>query len=474
MKYPDYKYDVYIPKAFTIGLSQSSDNVGFPSMKTPDGKWTSVGVFEKICGFKPWTQRNEEKEITKALNQAVDEIENAPTTGFKIVDLCKNSYSKFTNIFDSCACATLRDPRGWLVTVKLNELQHILEAADFNVVDGEISGIKLMYAWDKWNMCFTLEVADERSLEIQRATSSLFTYKNSIKYTKPSKFEVGKVYSSSNSKVAGHKFMYMGVHDVYSSYLHADAILSKKYDIDRFLNDKNDITSRDVHVFYCIDFNKDSICHYYGNNIGASAFESSPYLLVKNLSKLFEDVSDSIEGDFTMYNDIAPVTYDAIADDMSKSALFNLIDLKSSQLADIYWPTFRDLAGAIHEYRSHERCECECRAYPLNTSAFSSSIVMHCSPHTCEYDTSKSFTSFCISSGYYNDKYNIDNPNAKTSWPFKTYFERKFTQANREIVLKSIYDELKPKVFQYKFMNGNDVPSYQNAKLNGITVRFLS
>ena len=239
-------------------------------------------------------------------------------------------------------------------------------------------------------------------------------------------------------------------------------------------DDKNDITSRDVHVFYCIDFNKDSICHYYGNNIGASAFESSPYLLVKNLSKLFEDVSDSIEGDFTMYNDIAPVTYDAIADDMSKSALFNLIDLKSSQLADIYWPTFRDLAGAIHEYRSHERCECECRAYPLNTSAFSSSIVMHCSPHTCEYDTSKSFTSFCISSGYYNDKYNIDNPNAKTSWPFKTYFERKFTQANREIVLKSIYDELKPKVFQYKFMNGNDVPSYQNAKLNGITVRFLS
>lgn len=106
MKSDDYKYDFYIPKTFAIGLSNSSGNPGFPSMKTPDGKWTSVGVFEKICGFKPWTQRSEEKEINKALNQAVDIIENVPMAGFKIVDIYNNVYSSMTAAFNQILCAT--------------------------------------------------------------------------------------------------------------------------------------------------------------------------------------------------------------------------------------------------------------------------------------------------------------------------------------------------------------------------------
>ena len=85
----------------------------------------------------------------------------------------------------------------------------------------------------------------------------------------------------------------------------------------------------------------------------------------------------------------------------------------------------------------------------------------------------KTFTSFCISTGYNEDKYEVCMPrNDKNSYygNSKVYFSRSFTQVNRKEVLRSLYDELKPKIFQYKFMNGNDVPMHQCASLNDFSI----
>ena len=483
MKSDDYKYDFYIPKTFAIGLSNSSGNPGFPSMKTPDGKWTNISTFENICGFKPWTQRSEEKEINKALNQAVDIIENVPTSGFKIVDISKDVYSSMTTAFNQILCATLQDPRGWNISVSQRDLQNFLEASDFNVKNGEIVNVKLMYAWKTYGcQSFKLVVADEEALEMQQATDSLFTQKTNVKYIKPKEFEVRKVYSSRNSKMSGHKYMYMGIHDVYSCTLHENAFSTGKYDIDKFLNDRWDATSKDMHVFYCIDFKKEDLRTYDGLGRGAG---SQPYFVTKNVSKMFENVSDKVEGNFMMHNSSFPVTYETVADDMSKSAMFNLIDLNSRHLVDFNWPAFEDLFGYTR-YNNAEYYECRLKTYPFDSSY--TRIIMHCDSHGYEAPAesfglfsfnmsnktvNKTFTSFCISTGYNEDKYEVCMPrNDKNSYygNSKVYFSRSFTQVNRKEVLRSLYDELKPKIFQYKFMNGNDVPMHQCASLNDSSI----
>ena len=477
MKNDDYPYDFYIPKTFSIGISTSKSNAGFPSMKMPDGKWTSPSVFEKICGFKPWTQRNEEKEINKALNQAVEVTDNVPTSGFKIVDISKNVYDSKTTIFNQMMCATIQDPRGWMVSVSQRDLQHFLEASNFNVINGEIAGVKLMYAWNKRGgfQLFKLVVADEEALEMQQATDSLFTKKTNVKYIKPKDFVVGKVYSSSNSKIAGHKYMYMGIHDVYSCTLHENAFSTGRYDIDKFLNDRCDATSKDMHVFYCIDFKKNDLCTYGG--LGRNA-GSQPYFVTKNVSKLFENADDKVEDGFTMHNSALPVKYETVVDDMSKSAMFNLIDLSVKHLTNLCWPTFEDLVNGF-TYGSSEYYECKLKTYPFDASY--RKITMHCDEHAYKESLrssfgffgstlAKTFKSFCMSTAYSEDKYLVKEPSEQTYYNSKVYLEYPFTQANRKEVLRNLYDELKPKIFQYKFMNGNDVPMHQCASLNDSSI----
>ena len=53
MKSNNYKYDIFIPKTFSIGLDDKYS--GFPSMRLKDGKWTNIGFFEQHNGgYKPY------------------------------------------------------------------------------------------------------------------------------------------------------------------------------------------------------------------------------------------------------------------------------------------------------------------------------------------------------------------------------------------------------------------------------------
>lgn len=109
----EYKYEAFVPLKFVVGID-NKDN-GFMSMKNEHGKWTNVSVFEKHCGYKPHTQKDARKEINKVLTQQVQEIENVPTRGFKLVNVNDHIYS--TDHFRDVDIAVLQDPRGWNVGI---------------------------------------------------------------------------------------------------------------------------------------------------------------------------------------------------------------------------------------------------------------------------------------------------------------------------------------------------------------------
>ena len=113
----EYKLDTFIPKKFIIGLD--SEYCGFPSMRLKDGKWTNAGAFESHCGYKSYTQRDAEKEIMKAVSQKVQEVENTPTEGFKLLSLHDSNYS--SDLYRGIAFVKLHDPRGWNVCIDIND-----------------------------------------------------------------------------------------------------------------------------------------------------------------------------------------------------------------------------------------------------------------------------------------------------------------------------------------------------------------
>jgi hypothetical protein len=194
-----YKYDMMIPKSFVVGISE--DGAGFLTMKDQNGKWTNLSVFEKHCGFKPYTQMDSVKELNKAVSQNVREIENTPTCGFKIVNLTECVY--YTDHFRNGTYVRLHDPRGWDISVETKTLQSILDANGGNVKDGEIVGVKLIYCWPNRDVPFSVSIADGRSADIQKATDDFVSARDKIATIKPAEFKVGKVYTSRTSKMAG-------------------------------------------------------------------------------------------------------------------------------------------------------------------------------------------------------------------------------------------------------------------------------
>ena len=95
----------YIPDTVQIGCTtklpdrilksvcrtSEMDRVGIPSCRFMLNKWTDMNLFEKMTGFRPTNMVNKEKEIKKMLTGSVFEIENVPTSGFKLIDVQNNS-----------------------------------------------------------------------------------------------------------------------------------------------------------------------------------------------------------------------------------------------------------------------------------------------------------------------------------------------------------------------------------------------
>ena len=457
----DYAYDTFIPKEFSIGLDDKQ--CGFPSMRLRDGKWTNAGFFERHCGgYKPYVQRDAQKEIMKELHQRVQKIDNTPTEGFKLVDL--HGHYHGTDLYRDISLVALQDPRGWSVCIDINDFWKLLSKNGVNLKDGTIVGLKLVYAWSKlsYTAPFSLVVADEEAEEIKAATCKYVVSIDETDFIKPSQYEIGKVYSSEVSKAAGCKCMYLGMHDVYSGEVHMKAVMRKDYsDLPTFEKDRIDITGK-KHVFYCLCCNPSDAQYGLLSNSPAHA----PYYAISSLSKLFEKVEDLDSTKYKMYNDESkPVTLANVKADMEVSAMFNKLDLSDTaktyrNYTDVEYQVFEGIFGCFSGQNDNKT---EAKAFPF--SIYADGMFLH--SECCNVP----FTiSAYAGSAHNNGVYKIMQ--AKMSGEYDYYSDRtlkeyKFSSADEErAVFKKMHYDYAPKMVQYFFENGKPVPPYQNLMLN--------
>ena len=296
-----------------------------------------------------------------------------------------------------------------------------------------------MYAWPAAkNGCepFTLVEADENALAMQEETEKLCLKSKQAVFIKPSEFEIGKVYSSAASKAAGKKFMYMGCHEVFSRYLHEDAVRNSSYSLHKFLDMKNDCTSKDKHIFYCIDFDRSKVAAY-GNPLKTPG--DSPYYATSSVSKLFEKVEDASSFDAKMYNSSKPVNEENVLDDMSKSPLFSMVDFSTKHLEDLDYKTFEYLYGRSLTTSSMLTDEAKCLSFPfcLNTR----DIVLQVGQQALK-SRSVTFSKFCIVDS--SSIFNIESPAVYRYYTYTQTLHKKYfyTASTKLKVLESIYNDL--------------------------------
>lgn len=154
----------YIPNTVQIGCTTKlSDQVlesvcrtsemykvGIPSCRFMLNKWTDMNLFERMTGFRPTNMVNKEKEIKKMLTGSVFEIENVPTSGFKLIDIKNNSlyhqanYLSYGKIF-----AYIYDPRGFIFCVEFSDFWKMLSRNNISIdKDKTISG-SFLYSWQE-------------------------------------------------------------------------------------------------------------------------------------------------------------------------------------------------------------------------------------------------------------------------------------------------------------------------------------
>ena len=468
------KYDTFIPKKFMIGID--GGNAGFPSMKDKDGKWTNLSVFEKHCGYKPHLQRDARKEIDKALKQSVREIENVPTSGFKLVDFQKCIYS--SDYFRDIFCVVLEDPRGWQISIEASVLQSLLESNRFNVKDGELVGIELMYCWPNNSTPFSVVIADDNAKKIQEETDKYVSMRESIEALKPSQIEVGKVYSSKTSKLSGHLYMYLGKHDIYSAEVQSRAVARGEYShLNQFIERRDDISGKDKYVLYCIDSDRCDCWSLRNNEPG-----NSPYYVTSSLSKLF-DTCESVDlVKYTMHNDNSkPCTFENIKEDMTRSAMFNMLDFSKTHISQADYQAIEDVFGYLHGYDFPEGA---LKALPFGD--FDDGIFLQTENGIYNKTKTTWFSDFSYDTGVFKFKdftitqyddaneycYAVKKPRMRHEYAYSNSNEiyKKYkcskNDNDRRAALKQMFEELKPMWKQFVFCNGNEVPPHQNIQLN--------
>ena len=104
----------------------------------------------------------------KAVTQKVQEVDNVPTEGFRLVDL--HGIYHGIDLYKDISLAKLQDPRGWSIYIDINDFWKLLSKNGVNLKDGVLTGLRLRYSW-RVNAYlgyapFSLVIADEVAEEI--------------------------------------------------------------------------------------------------------------------------------------------------------------------------------------------------------------------------------------------------------------------------------------------------------------------
>lgn len=320
MEIKDLNYD-FVPQNIVIG--RFNNDCGFVSCRYKYETWKNTAVFERLCKFKPNEQRDPEKELKKAIYNAVSTYVNEPVTGFEFVNYDKDLYNRY---YHECSDIVLKDPRGFRIAITNDNFWYMMKTVGFNMADGVINH-KFAYAWSKDSQFMLVDAETKHFTEV-KAKSDTYKVKidNNVYITKR-QLVPGKIYQGTE-KFPG-KHMYLGEMEVYDERYHKIAFENFKYkSVDAYRESdalSYDITGKKM-VFYRIDKKGNSRIEY--NQPYPFNFKSS---ISKLLEREVDDGNEDIEL-LPMFNDkTKPSTYENIKEYMTTCLTFNKVDFNTLQ-----------------------------------------------------------------------------------------------------------------------------------------------
>ena len=438
MKKTDVEYD-FVPQEVTLGNFNGGN--AFVTCKYKYDKWQNVAVFERLCGYKPHTQLDPEKQLKKIIYNAVGSISNDPICGFTFVDYNNDLYNLY---YHNCTDVVLQDPRGFNVAISQHNFWYMIDCAGNSMKNGEIDH-KFAYAWSANANRFLL--VDAETEEFRKCKEKSDTYKikidNNIYLTK-SRLEVGKVYKGSD-KFAG-KYIYLGEMPIYGIRYHEDAIKNLDYkDLTEYCSNKHysDATAAKRLVFYDLQ-----------NNDAPFAFKNS-------ISKLIEKEIEEDLSKYMMFNDSTKtLSLEALKDFMSTCLYFNKIDMKTFQ------ENAKKCSFELFEKMVFKNNNRDFDIYP-----YSKYNIHNCSfyVHRCSNSNGLYYNNAYvnISANTYNaTSFSIADVRRNYSYSY-SYYNHYSVQHLDETSIETLYNMLNPTLATAKFENGKAVSDIYMLLLQG-------
>lgn len=132
----------------SVGRTSYMDKIGIPSCRFMLNKWTDMNLFERLTGFRPTNMVNKEKEIKKMLTGSVFEIDNVPTSGFKLIDIQNNSlYNHVGYLTYGKLFAYIYDPRGFIFCVEFSDFWKSLSKNNISIGEDKTISGSFLYSW---------------------------------------------------------------------------------------------------------------------------------------------------------------------------------------------------------------------------------------------------------------------------------------------------------------------------------------
>ena len=325
--------------------------LAIPSCRYKNSNWTQVSRFSSLTGFKPNVQRDAEKELNKAVLNTCEEIENVPTSGFKIVSFHDNPYNYCGIPYKYKGDAVIYDPRGFTIQINLEHLARMIEENDGDMTNFELTKVKYVYIAAKDGITL-IPYDSKRCQDILKAQAEASANGKPI-YVKPSQFEVGHAYLTSDCfttkyfKNPAGIYIYAGRHDTYSPQVIHHALANCKYPeyLADFKKNHNSWSAEGEacyekgYVFFLAQSN--------GKKISELSLDEM-ILIVDSPSKLFcKEVEIDSKWKFPI-DKTSPMNIKTINDFMSSCPYFTKIDLNRLFTQYALKPmSFRNFARAV-------------------------------------------------------------------------------------------------------------------------------
>ena len=225
---------LHVPNSIVVGRSKNGSKLAAISARWLKDSWPGKSTFEKWCGFAPSNSRQGTIEVLKAASGLVDEVENVPTSGFKLslslncdellegrgaarptrqpllmpncaLSTCGMSYA-YIDTYNKPVIA-VEDPRGWAIMVSQAQVVKLMAARACSSADRlELPG-PLVYVFNKCG--FTIDFPDGELARAAVDDNAVDEVKKSVvSQKKNAVLEVGQIYTDVSKRT---EMVYLGM-----------------------------------------------------------------------------------------------------------------------------------------------------------------------------------------------------------------------------------------------------------------------